>query len=83
MKTVYQFEVWDISASEYKRSPRWGTSEGIKQANGWLVGIGVVVNDDAIETDGLTATNFDRRQVRRVGMGIQTTIGLQAHPEQR
>lgn len=70
MKTVYQFEVWDITASDYKKSPRWGTSEGIKQAKGRLIGIGVVVNDDAIETDGLTAPNFDPRKARGVGIGL-------------
>jgi hypothetical protein len=70
MKTVYQFEVWDIAASDYKKSPRWGTSESIRRLKGRLVGIGVVVRDEAGEADGFTAPSFHPRQARGVGIAL-------------
>jgi hypothetical protein len=68
MQTVYQFEVYNIGTDGYQKSRRWGTSDGIQQARGKIVGAGVDVDDDAIKIDGLTALNFDPHRSKVSGL---------------
>ena len=67
LQTIYQFEVYDIGTDGYQKSRRWGTSEGIQQARGRIIGAGVDVEDDAVKLDGLTALNFDPHRPKASG----------------
>ena len=65
---IYQFRTWDSHAGEIKVSRRWATREFIQE---WIGGGGIIedseaeVDESAVDTDGLTAHDFNPRP--RVG----------------
>ena len=71
--TVYQFEVWDITDDEMRKSTRFGTPDAIKNiAHGRIIegtGIDVDAADVGAEIAGFTARHY-----RTARVGFQTEV---------